>query len=327
MSVLALFAAVSGSLSRAQLVRGLCIARGGMLPCAAAARGPGASGARPSSGPDPARGGSAGGPAPCGHALCAWGFHGSGLRVYKCRPTRVYKCRPTMVSWKAHGEISAIYSQSRSDTCSVMPTTNIFLPVCFVTATPKGPRKPAGGTGETFLRAYHLSLRISWVCFPRGFEACEPPVGSAGCCCLGKRLWRGHLRSPVRKLVPVCVCALLPYGQSKCNIDISVHAEGEWHWSIYSQGWISHTLQYPNGKDTNHRSAARGLLFLPVWHLRALPPEGSPEDIFLPFFFFSPRYPQPPWKGPNLVTFPHPGKKCLCPSDVLAGRLHSICPG
>ena len=62
-----------------------------------------------------------------------------------------------MVSWKARGEISAIYSQIRSDTFSVMPVTNTFLPVCFVTATPKGPRKPAGETGETFLRAYHLS--------------------------------------------------------------------------------------------------------------------------------------------------------------------------
>jgi len=38
-----------------------------------------------------------------------------------------------------------------------MPVTNIFLALCSVAATPKGPRKPAGGTGETFLRAYRLN--------------------------------------------------------------------------------------------------------------------------------------------------------------------------
>lgn len=46
----------------------------------------------------------------------------------------------------------------------------------------------------------------------------------------------GHLHLPVGKLVLVCICALLPYGQSKCNIDISVLAEDKWHWSIYGQG-------------------------------------------------------------------------------------------
>lgn len=36
--------------------------------------------------------------------------------------------------------------------------------------------------------------------------------------------------------------------------------------------------------------------------------EGA-QRVFSFFFFFPPRYPQPPQKGPSLVMFPHPGKK------------------
>lgn len=46
-----------------------------------------------------------------------------------------------------------------------------------------------------------------------------------------------------------------------------------------------HALHYPNGKDTNHRSATQGLLFLAAWHLLAFLLGAAPENIFLPFFY------------------------------------------
>lgn len=112
---------------------------------------------------------------------CIWGFGGSGLHVYRFRLM--------MVSWKACAEIFAIYFQTRSDTFLVMPMTNILLPICFVTATPKGPRKPASGTGETSSQVSDLSTAGDLLLMG---------VVSTGCMCaaaLAEAL--GHLCLPI----------------------------------------------------------------------------------------------------------------------------------
>lgn len=144
------------------------------------------------------------------------------------------------------------------------------------------------------MHAHHLSS--VWGALPMGWNCASPHVLCvAECCCLSS-----HFGTPLlahrEAGAGVCTCTV-PLQPQKCKIDISVHAEGEWQWSIYNQGKILHTLQYPNGEDTNHCSATQGLLFLSAWQLLAFLLGENPEDIFLPCF--NPRYPQRPWKVPS----------------------------
>lgn len=236
------------------------------------------------------------------------------------------QCRPAAVSWKARGDISANASQTRSDTSVVMCRLTLSSLSLLSQPLPRAPEsRQVGQVRPSRVRVVSAARGL----LPVGAGNARAPPWAL---CMWLRAAAsaealGHLCLPIRRLIPSCIGAPLPNGPSKCDIDIFVRAEGEWQWSTYGPGWILHTLQYPHGKHTNHCSATQGLLFLVVWHLLALIPGGGPEGIFLPCF--TPRSPQPPWKGPAWSRFfSHPEKNvsltgCACEMRWLASSTAS----